>query len=73
MWWFRLKWHSALRNAVNESVFAKIMFICQIKGEKIFGYANTFLITFFFVLENARILVGRTTLNRRKKGDGLLG
>ena len=30
-----------------------------------------FCVTFFFFFENAKIWVGRTTLNREKKGDGL--
>ena len=34
---------------------------------------RNFFFFFFFFFENAKIWVGRTTLNREKKGDGLSG
>ena len=42
------------------------MFILQIKGEKGSDYVITFLIT--ILSENAKIWVGRTTLNGEKRG-----
>ena len=60
--------YSALRNAVNRSVFAKTKFIFQIESEKMFDYDITFLVTEFFYFENAKFWGGWTTLSGEKRG-----
>lgn len=44
----RLKLVFSVGNAVDKSVFAETMLIFQIKGEKMYDYVITVLITFFF-------------------------
>ena len=63
----------------------KIDFVVRIKREqgkssksksfrvKFETMCHCFQRNFFFFFENAKIWVGRTTLNREKKGDGLIG
>ena len=72
MWWLRLKLVFSIRKChnFNRSVFAKTKFIFQIKGEKVFDYVITFIVTVFFFKGGN---LGRLDdAKQRKRGMALL-
>ena len=72
MWWLRLKWVFSIRKChnFNRSVFTKTKFIFQIKGEKVFDYVITFIVTDFFFKGGNLGWLGDA--KQRKKGMALL-